>query len=409
MVPHVILGTGIAGTVALEAIRARDRRTPVVVVGPERELPYTRVNIPGLVAQEVGRDDLYLRGPDFYKTLGATILSGRQAVAVDPGAHQVTLDNGETIVYRTLLVATGSAPVRPPVPGLDLEGVHTFWTLADAEAIAGTAGHARRAVVIGGGFIGLKAAMALRKRGLAVTVVEKMPRLLPGQLDDIASTIVAEQLRGAGIDVLLNEGLVAITGNRRAEGASLVGAGHLECQLVVIAAGVRPEVGFLAGSGVAVGQGVIVDECLRSSVPDVYAAGDSAEVPTLNDGAGVIALWPAAREQGLIAGHNMSGFPLAYRGGMARNSMSIYGLRLISIGDIHAVPADGTVTLTWRAAGSYRRLLMEKDILRGALLVGDVNGAGVLGALIASRRPLSQGAGALARLGPSFARAIEAL
>jgi NAD(P)H-nitrite reductase large subunit len=275
----------------------------------------------------------------------------------------------------------------PPIVGSTAAGVYSLWTMRQAEEIIDAASKARSVVVIGAGLIGLKTALALKKRGLKVTVVEKLQRVLPRQLDDAASEILCDRLRDMGIEILVNAGVEGIAAINGAVSGVQLDNGSLPADMVIMSIGVTPNIELAVSAGIRIGQGIIVNEFLQTSMPDIYAAGDAAETFDSVTGASTVpATWPVAVEQGRIAACNMGGRKEIYDGSFAMNAVEVGGIPLVSIGDIAGRPGD--YVLADRRGDKYRKVVIRDNVLRGVLFMGDIRQAGVIGALISSRARL---------------------
>jgi NAD(P)H-nitrite reductase large subunit len=267
--------------------------------------------------------------------------------------------------------------------------VYSLWTLQQAEGIFAAAGKARSAVVMGAGLIGLKTALALKKRGLNVTVIEKLPRLLPRQLDDEASDMLAESVQEEGVEILVGMGVDAISVDSGAVGAVNAGGRVFPADLVVMAIGVKPNIGLAVAAGIETGRGITVDEFQRTSDPDVYAAGDAAEtLDPLTGDRTIPASWPVAVAQGRIAASNMAGGRATYDGMVAMNAVEIGGMPLVSIGDIEGQTGDEV--LAERRNGAYRKVVIRDGKIRGVLFLGEIRQAGVIGSLISRRVEIAE-------------------
>jgi NAD(P)H-nitrite reductase large subunit len=294
----------------------------------------------------------------------------------------VALSCGRRLRYGKLLLATGSSPALPALPGVETRGVYRLWTLQQAGKMVRAAEKARKTVVLGAGLIGLKTALALNARGVKVTVVERLPRLLPRQLDDEASDLLAEAVIRRGVEVLVGAGADAIAEDHGRTCGVSVGGRVLPADMVVIAVGVKPNIELAVASGIGIGRGITVDEFQRTSHADIYAAGDAAETVDLLTGDRTIpASWPVAAAQGRIAATNMAGGTATYDGMAAMNAVEIAGVPVVSFGDIES--AAGDRVLAERRNGSYRKIVIRGGKIRGVLFAGDVRQAGVVGRLIA--------------------------
>lgn len=427
----------------MRAIRRADPGAHVAVVSSEDEPAYSRVMLPHLVSGEVGEQDVLL-GDDGNsgRDTGARLFRGRSAVEVNRTRCAVLLDDGSELRYDHLLIATGSVPVRPPLPGIDMPGCFHMWTLQDARRILAEVGKATRAVVIGGGLVGLQAAGALAGRGVRVTVVERLDRLLPNQLDPAEASMLEARARERGVEVMVASRVSEIAGAHRVEGV-LAGGTLLRADLVVVAAGVRPNTELARRAGLALGEpgssprntGILADRygragtldgfrvelppsgrrgvcgrvegtsegeegrCFRAKgryVPlrNVYVAGDVAETfDPLLCASTVNAVWPEAVRQGAVAGRNMVGGeppPAVYEGSVAQNAATLFGLCFASAGLSTSELPGLSVTRSQSRPGFSRRLVFRDDRLVGFVLVGDIRAAGLLRHLMRLDQPLSR-------------------
>jgi 3-phenylpropionate/trans-cinnamate dioxygenase ferredoxin reductase subunit len=306
---YVILGAGQAGGRAAEMLRAEGFDGHVLLVGAEPHRPYERPPLSkGLLLGETAEDTIYLRPADFYAEQRIDLELGVQATHVDPAAHWVRLSDGREIAYEKLLLATGVRARTLPLPGVDLEGVHTLRTLADARTLIAALEGGPRVLVVGAGFIGAEVAAACRKRGLAVTMLETLPVPLQRALGTRLGALYAEIHREQGVDLRCGISVAAFRGQGRVAEALLEDGAIVPCDLVVIGVGCIPETGYLAGAGLARGDGVVVDENCRTSLPDIYAAGDVARWwhPLLGEHLRV-EHWDNAENQGVAAARAMLG------------------------------------------------------------------------------------------------------
>ncbi|MDR3590615.1 MAG: FAD-dependent oxidoreductase [Negativicutes bacterium] len=384
---YIIIGQGAAGTTAAKTLREIDPATPVTVITAERDYFYSRIDLPDIIGGKVEPETAVLQTPEAFEAMGVTCLMDTTVKAIHTDSQQVELATGERLNYKKLLLATGSEPVMPRLPGIDAQGVHTLWTMDQARAMIAAAAAAKSAVVVGAGLIGLKTALALTARGLKVTVVERLPRVMPRQLDDAAAAMVSERLAAKNVEVLVDtevRGIVAADGV--VTGVELAGK-KLACDMVIMAIGVKPSTALAAAAGLRTGRGIAVDLCQMTSTEGVYAAGDAAETTdALSGEPAVPAIWPAAVEQGRIAAWNMAGSRLEYDGAVAMNSVEVAGMPLVSVGDIEG-QAEDEVFIS-RKGGNYRKIVLRGKVVRGVLCLGDIRQAGAIGGLILRRTEL---------------------
>ena len=389
---YLIIGNSAAGIFAAETIRGLDPNGQITMISKENCLPYSRCLTSYFLGKEIPEEKMYIRSKNYYSETGIDLI-GRNVERVDPESKSVLLDSGEKIGYDKLLVATGASPFCPPLEGSEMKGVFQLRTLADAKLMAEFAPKVKTAVVMGAGLVGLKGAHGLHELGIKVIVVGSAPYLMRYSIDPESSGILTGLLEKDGYRILLNTKAEKILGEKNSEGRMSVSGvvlnsgEQIPCQMVLKAIGVRPNVQLVAGSGVFVNKGIVVDEEMQTSVNDIYAAGDVAEADDiLHGGKSVSALWPTATEQGIIAGYNMAGVKRRYQGSLALNSVAICGVGLISAGIMNLPPGEGIVLRAVEPERNfYRKFVIKDGRLVGMIMVGKIEGAGVLSGLIRKR------------------------
>jgi nitrite reductase (NADH) large subunit len=382
---HVIIGGSIAGISAAKAIRQSDPSADVTVLSGEKTRPYYRPMIPFLIRK--GDIDLTF-DDDLEKRYGVAVTFER-AAAIDVVKKQVQLVSGRNVPYDRLLIATGSRPVVPPVPGIHGPGVYTLRTVEDARIIARTAGSAKSAVILGGGLVGIKTAIALRKAGLDVTIVEKLDRILPGKFDRRGAEIIADILTREGIRLLAGTSVSEVV---RAEGelrgVKLSSGGTLDAGMLIVAVGTLPDLDVVRDTGIRTKTGIVIDDNLRTSVADIYAAGDVVEyIDLVYNRPAVSALWTSAEEMGKLAGRNMAGGKAKYEGFLSvLNSTEIFDVPVMAIGLVDPDPLDRRYeSLVEDNVDSYKKLVFMGSVLAGAVFINDIENAGIYTNLIRSR------------------------
>lgn len=384
---HVIIGNGPAGVIAAETLRRADPAADVVLLGDESGPPYSRMAIPYLLTGKIDEAGTQLRkDAGHYKRLGIRLMKGR-AKKVDSKARRVTLANGKKLPYDRLLIASGAHAVRPDVPGIESPNVHPCWTLADARAIAKKAKPGARVVQLGAGFIGSIILQALAERGVKLTVVEMGDRMVPRMMTAKAGNLIRLWVEKKGVQVHVNARVESIA--KAARGAmkvTLSNGSMLDCNLLICAAGVRPNVGFLEGSGVRIGDGIMVDERMQTSVPEIYAAGDVTEAAGFHSGRPELnAIQPNAADQARIAAANMVGKHAAAQGSLAINVLDTLGLISSSFGQWQGVAGGDGVELVDEPSFRYLSLQFKDDMLIGATSIGWTEHVGALRGLIQGR------------------------
>ena len=381
----VVVGNGMAGLRLLEEIVERaPGRFAITVIGAEPEPAYNRVLLSSLLAGEIGADDVMLRPRDWYGTHGIELITGQPAQCVDIMRRALRLPDGTEVAFDALVLATGSDPVTLPVPGTDLAGVVTFRTLADIAGFETFASTGQPAVVIGGGVLGIEAAYGLARRGVPVTLVHLMDRLMERQLDAEGAELVAQAVAQKGIRVLLNAKTRAIHGESRAEAVELTDGRVLPCGLVVMAIGVRPRIALAATAGLKVNRGIVVDDLMRTSVPSVFAVGECAE----HCGTCYGLVEPCYQQAKAAATTILGDTSADYAGSVPAIHLKVSGVPVFSIGDFDGTAAD-RIIIRDGGAPCYRKLVMREGRLAGAILVGDSADAAWYTDLVRSGAPVA--------------------
>jgi NAD(P)H-nitrite reductase large subunit len=385
---HVILGNGPAGVVAAETLRQADPAAEFTLVGNEDEPPYSRMAIPYLLLGEIDEKGTYLRKvPGYFESRRIRLVKGK-ATAIDARAKVVTLAEGMKLAYDKLLLATGSHPIKPPIPGLDLPGVHTCWTLEDARAIGKQLAPGKRVLQIGAGFIGCIILEALAGSGVKLTVVEMGDRMVPRMMTPVAGNMIRRWVEAKGVKVITDAKVVKIEAGAPLKATLSTGA-VIDCDLIIASAGVKPHVDHLAGSGVTVHDGIVVDDTMRTTVPDIYAAGDAVETAEFGTNKPFVnAIQPDAVEQARLAALNMAGRPTRTLGSLAINVLDTMGLISASFGQWGGVPGGRGVESADEKDYRYMSLQFDGDVLIGATTIGTTQHIGVLRGLIQTRTPL---------------------
>ena len=387
---HIILGNGPAGVVAAETLRRVAPADDILLVGNEDEPPYSRMAIPYLLEGNIDEAGTYLRKTaGHFASLRIEQRRGR-VVAVNPEKQTILFEDGHFESYDRLLIATGSHPVRPPIPGIDLPEAQTCWTLEDARAIAARAQPGSRVLQLGAGFIGCIIMEALVKRGVHLTVVEMGDRMVPRMMTPEAGGMIKRWVEKQGVNVVTKAGVDRIEkGQNSPLTVTLTTGDQLECDLLIVAAGVAPNVAFLEGTAVHVAKGILVDATMQTSVPGIYAAGDVAEAPDLFSGRHLVsAIQPNAVDQARIAALNMAGQPTEMKGVLAINVLDSMGMISSSFGEWQGVEGGDGVERADEANGRYISLQFQGEVLVGATSVGLTEHVGALRGLIQGKTKL---------------------
>lgn len=367
----LLIGGGVAALEAAKAIRKRNATATITIISGENHHPYNRPALSDVLADGLSFANLVLEEPGYYDENTITVLTGALAKTIHTGAKEVELENGDRLPYTKLLIATGARPFNPIKSGAGAIPVKVLRCYDDAEELARNArGH--RLVLVGGGILGLEAALALREIGCAVTVVELADRLLPLQADETASALLQQKLEALGIGVLTGISVASAT----EAGVVLSDGSEMAADMVLASLGVRSEVSLAIGPGLELGRGIVVDEFMHTSHSDIWAAGDCAEF-----NGKVVALVGAATSMGAVAGASMAGDEATpYTPFVPATALEFSGFSLFSVGDVNG-KADETVTAQNNQTGAYKRLSFRKQVLTGALFVGGNPGAKAVSAV----------------------------
>ncbi len=370
---YVIIGNSAAGVSAAMAIRQHDASSPITILSNEPTWGYSRIATTALIEGFVDKDAVFPWDQRFYEANGLELRRGEAAVRILLREREVELASGSRCRYDRLLIATGSSATPPRMPGSELGGSFTLRTLADAEGIMDRARPGRKALVLGGGPVGVKVAMALGRRGLDVELVVSSQRILSQVLDGPSAELAAADLTAHGITVRFDREVVRLWGRGGAiDWAELSDGSRVNCDLVITAKGVRPNVALARQAGIGVDVGVVVDAELGTSAPGVYAAGDAAQAYDRAWGDyRVSAIWPTAVGEGRVAGANMAGLGYRYLGSVPMNSLPLFGLHCAALGRVEAA-GEGCETMSRldQDSRTYRKLVLRNGRVMGAILVG---------------------------------------
>jgi len=379
----IVVGAGVAGVSAAEAVRQSSPGAQITLVSKDEGLPLYRLNLTRALAGEVGDEALLLHPEAWYGEQNIDLRQGAEVAALGLGDGQVRLRSGEELDYDKLILTAGSHPFVPPFMGAHREGVTPFRSLEDYERILEAVSAGSRAVIIGGGILGLETAGALAARGLDVEVLEGFSWLLPRQLNERAAKILETHVRGVGIEVRTTARTKELVGDERVRGVLLDDGTTIPGELVVVSTGVRSNSYLARLAGLDVAAGVVVDDNLRTSHPDVFAAGDVAE----HRGT-VYGLWMPSMFQGSIAGMNAAGVDAEFGGIPRSNTLKVLDFDLFSIGVVE--PEDGSYeVMDEERDGTYTRFVFRDCTMVGAILVGDTTLSATVKSAVEDRRDFS--------------------
>ncbi|MEA2873488.1 MAG: nitrite reductase large subunit [Hyphomicrobiales bacterium] len=365
--PLVIIGNGMAAARFADELSSRALgRYAVAVVGAEPRLAYNRVLLSSVLAGEVASSDIELKPHRWWRDRGITLRYGCGATAVDTKTRSVTLADGASLEFSKLVFATGSQPIKPPIPGMALPGVITFRDIGDIHTIWHRAGAGDRVVVIGGGLLGLEAAYGLAKAGARVTVLHLMDRLMERQLDPPAAAMLRRAVEAMGVEIVLKADTAEISGKDRVDGVVLKDGRTIEADAVVVAIGIRPSADLARDAGIAINRGIVVDDALETDVPGIHAIGECAEHRGTCYG-----LVEPAHEQARVLSERLAGRDTHYRGSVLATNLKVSGVNVFSAGDFLGDEGTDEIVLSDLGLGVYKKLVIAGGRLTGAVLFGD--------------------------------------
>lgn len=366
----VVIGNGMAGMRCVEEIiRLAPDRYDITVFGSEPRPNYNRILLSQVLHGKSSFDDIVLHSLDWYAQHGITLYTGEMVTHIDPQLRILHTQHGRSTAYDVLIIATGSAPFIPPLPGSDKKGVIAFRSLDDCEVMMEYAKQYKQAAVIGGGLLGLEAARGLLHLGMDVRVVHNAPYLMNRQLDELAAGLLRRELEQQGMQFELGRKTVRITGSHRAQGLRFDNGDRLAADLIVMAVGIRPRIGLARQCGLAVNRAIIVNDVMETSIPGIYAVGECAEHRGISYGL-VAPLYEQAKT---LAAHLCHEPHVAYTGSLPYSQLKISGVHVFSIGDIQNHNAQTLVQQYDGVACTYRKIIATDGILSGAILYGDTS------------------------------------
>lgn len=365
--PLVIVGNGMAAARLVDELaKTALGRYAVAVIGEEPRLAYNRVLLSSVLAGETGSHEIELRPADWWRHRGVTVRYGYRVTEIDVGRRELKIEGEESMEYSKLVLATGSTPLRLNLPGADLAGVHTFRDTRDVDLLLTLAAAKKRVVVVGGGLLGLEAAYGLAKAGAPVTLLHLMDRLMERQLDAPAADLLKTLVERKGIRILLNASTARIHGDGHVEAVELADGSLIEADAVIFAAGIKPNAALAKEAGIAVNRGIVVNDVMQTSSPDIFALGECAE----HRGTCYGLVEPAYEQARVLAGH-LAGRPAAYQGSVVSTNLKVSGVSVFSAGDFMGGEGSESLVLTDRRRGTYKKLVIADGRLTGAVLIGD--------------------------------------
>jgi NAD(P)H-nitrite reductase large subunit len=383
---YLIIGNSAGGIGAAEAIRQVDKEGALTIVSEEPYPAYSRPLISKYLMGECTLEGILFRPLDFYDQNNIILLPGKKVTHLGLDHQTARLEDGEQIAWEKLLLAVGGKPIFPRIKGSDKRGVFTFTNLDDAKAVDGFLDNARKAVVIGGGLIGISVTEALMKRGADVIVVEMKERILNTILDQQASLMAEEVLKQAGVEIIAGQTVIEINGRETVEGVTLDNGDAMLCDLVLVAIGVSPRPELALDAKLEIDRGMVVDHHMATNHPDVYACGDAAEAYDFVYGENRLTpIWSNAYVGGKIAGFNMAGVATEYPGGTAMNSLNYFGIDITSAGMPTAPNDDGYEVISRQESSTYQKVILKDNFVVGMISVGNIEKSGIIFGLMRDR------------------------
>lgn len=364
----LIVGNGVAGVTTARYVAERDPSIEIGLYSQEPYAYYPRPRLIDFVAGKLPFEAVPQYPPEWYQQRHIEVRLGREVVALDPATRGITLSDGRQERFDWLVLATGARPWVPPIPGAELDGVHTLRTLDDALSLLGDAQQGTSFLILGGGLLGLDSAMALRARQVDVTVVEALPRLLPRQLDPEGAGLLQRDLEARGVHVITGDLCAEVMGNGHVRGARLKSGRVVSAEGILVSAGVRPKIELAQAAGLACNRGIVVDNRMQTSASGIYAVGDAAEFEGV-----VWGIIPAALAQARVAAAQITGqSDVIYRQIVPSTTLQVTGVALTSLGEVNP-EGDGFVEVRYldEAACIYKKLVIRQNRVVGAILLGD--------------------------------------
>lgn len=389
---YVIIGNGPAGMSAVKTILETEPKAQIIIIGDEEVPPYSRILITYYLEGKIDREKVFVYGEELLKSPRVEFKYPVKIVSVDVKNKYIYSSDGERLNYDQLLIASGASPKLPPQPGMHSKCVYTIRRFSDIEEIHNKLVKIKDCVFLGGGMVSLKMVQALKRKGVKVTVVVSGDHIISQRLDKEGAQIVADYLKSKNIQVITNEMAQEIINYRNRKLIYFSSGKKLETDIVIIGKGVTPNYNFIDRNQIKVNQGIIVDEHLRTSAVDVFAAGDVVESQDLlYQKFRLNPILPNAVKQGRIAALNMMGVKCSYRGNIEMNSIQLFDLPIISIGLVNNQSNQFEEITHYNSYNnSYKRLLLDGDLLVGTILIGDIKNAGIYHQIIENKKRIKE-------------------
>ena len=386
MAEYIIIGNGVAAASCIEGIRSLDKDSRITVVSEENYPVYCRPLISYYLEGKTDLERMKYRSDDYYDQMGCDVLYGKKAVKIDTEKNSILLDDGTILPYTSACIAAGSSPFVPPFSGLDtVEKKYAFMTIDDTLALESAITKDSRVLIVGAGLSGLKCAEGLKDRVAEITVCDLANRVLSSILDDECASIMQKHLEANGIQFMLGDSVKAFDKNT----ASMQSGKTVDFDVLVLAVGVRPNTSLVSDAGGKVDRGILINNRMETSIPDIYAAGDCTEGNDIScDKHRILAILPNANMQGRCAGINMAGDDAVFDKAIPMNSIGFFGLHAMTAGSYYSEDEGGEL-YEEKSDGKLKRLFTRDGYLTGFILIGDTQRAGIYTSLIREEIPLS--------------------
>jgi NAD(P)H-nitrite reductase large subunit len=388
-----VIGNSAAAISAIESFRKYDQKSTLILISREGHAPYSRVLLPYLLQDKIDDNEIFFRSARFYDEKNVKTFLGQSVVDMNISQKELYLDSGERIPFDKLLISSGSSPVKPPIPGLDDKDIGHLWTIEDAERIDLDFREKKHLLIVGGGFISLMLAWVALQRDMKVTVVELLTQIMPQVLDNKAAELLEIEIRKTGTDLLTGTAIEKIEKTQKGHYEIFPTNQNSFCvDMIAVAAGVKPNVGFVDTNRIKTDRGILVNERMQTNIPDIYAAGDVAQGPTAwGDPPTVHPLWTTAVEHGKIAGANMAGKDVCYQGSLGTNVSEFFHMTVASIGKLQK-SSDVTEKEYFDSQRKfYTKLFLKENTPVGGIMLGspeDVASFGILRSYILKKKAI---------------------
>lgn len=374
----IIIGNSAAGIAAVESIRSKDRESRITVVSDEDYTSYCRCVLSYYLSGEVTEEKLVYRPQEFYKENNIELILGKKVTRVEPKKNSIVLEDNQRLGYDSLLIATGASAKFPEIKGVRKRGVFGLRTIKDTKDILGLVPVTKTAVCLGGGLIGLKAACALKKRGIDIKVVVKSGQILSQVLDRTAADIIQKHLEASGIEIVSGMDAAEFLGNGDLKAVKLDSGKVIGCEIAVIGKGVSCNTAIVKNTDIKVEDGILADKFLNTCAENIFTAGDCAQAYDLVLGRSEVnALWPNAVEQGALAGKNILGEKLVYQGSLGMNSVEFFGLAAVSLGLVKETQGMEVLSRLDNRNKIYKKIVLKDNRIKGVILLGKIENSGL--------------------------------